>query len=147
MYLCYQIESICCALVFLILLLVWMTLVLQLTLYLPLVMTFLVATLLDSVSMWTTFRSHMNDFMWLFVFLYLIWCILFHVLLWFPQNDAYFLYVNIFFFDIYQLFFVYYSLILSWFYIWPFVNICWVFYIQMCTKCGITGHWVTGFYF
>lgn len=60
---------------------VWMTLVFQLTLYLPLSMTFLVTTLLYSISLWTTFKNYMNDIMWLFVFLYLIWCILFHVLL------------------------------------------------------------------
>lgn len=112
---------------------VWMTVVFQLTLYLPLLMTLLVTTLLYSISMWTIFKHYMNDIIWLFVFLYLIWCILFHVRLCCPQMMHIFYTWKIFSLTYTNYSTYIYSLILSWFYIWSFVNIYCVFYIQMCT--------------
>lgn len=102
--------------------------------HLPPLMTLLVTPLLYPISMWTIFKHYMNDIIWLFVFLSLIWCTLFHGLLCCPQNDAYYFIHQKIFSLTYTNYSLYiYSLILSWFYIWSFVNIYCIFYIQMCT--------------
>lgn len=106
-------------------------------------MTLLVTTLLYPISMWTIFKHYMNDIIWLFVFLYLIWCTLFHGLLCCPQNDAYFLYIKKFSFWHIPIIL---CTFIHWFLVDSIFGLLWIYTVSFIYKCAHNvvslGQWI-----